>query len=601
MARIHILPPETARLIAAGEVIDRPASALRELIDNALDAGAREIRVELAGGGIDIVQVTDDGSGMSREDLELSVLEHATSKIDTADDLLTARTLGFRGEALASIAAVARLEMTSVESGAESGWRLRKEPGGEAALSPIAARHGTTVSARSFFENFPARRQFLKRPSSEAGLCRAVFNEKASAHPDRAFVWSTSATAQGGAAERLPAGGRLERLAALYPDIPSRALANFSAEAGGATFEVVYADPACHRRDRRHVQVFVNRRKVPEWGLSGVLEYAFSDYLPGGMHPIAFLFCEVDPARADFNIHPAKREVRIKRLDELKSSFLAVFRAHLRAELGAGPTDMATYLAESRLPGLGDASSVAPGPGSSRVGEYIPAILGSYGRPMQSSGLRERFNSAVWERPIGEKAGSDRPEAGNDQDRTQGRNFRYLGRAFGPFLVFEKDEILYILDQHAAHERILFDELAGKPGTSQPLLVPAVFDCPPGIGRQRLSKALPELARMGYSIELTSESFVVEAVPSLLGEKATQALAEAFSDQETEELPGLGLLATMACRAAIKDGDELDHAAGRDLVARALELPLPRCPHGRPIWVKLDRASLYRMVGRFVP
>jgi DNA mismatch repair protein MutL len=578
MARIHILSTETARLIAAGEVIERPASALRELIDNALDAGAREIRVELDGGGIDLVQVTDDGSGMSREDLALSVLEHATSKISTADDLLTARTLGFRGEALASIAAVARLEMTSVEAGAESGWRLKKEMGGAASLSPTAARRGTTVAARSFFENFPARRQFLKRPSSEAALCRAVYNEKASAHPGTAFVW-TSGT---GAPERLPAGGRLERLAALYPELPSRALRSWSAEADGASFEVIYADPSCHRRDRRYVQVFVNRRRVPEWGLSNVLEYAFSDYLPGGMHPIAFLFLEVDPARADFNIHPAKREVRIKRLDELKNAFLSAFRTHLRVELGAGPTDMTVPSAFPPLSGFG-----APGFG----GDFSASSRGR----TQAFEARERFDPSIWE-----KAAEVAPEKGKP-GKADSSGFRYLGKAFGPFLLFEKDEVLYILDQHAAHERILFDELAGHEGSSQALLVPAVFDCPPGQARTRLVESIPELTRMGYAIELSPESFAVEAVPALLGEKATRALAEAFLDQEKDELPGLGFMATMACRAAVKDGDELDPAAARDLIARSLELPLPRCPHGRPIWIKLDRPSLDRMVGRFVP
>ncbi|MCX7026317.1 MAG: DNA mismatch repair endonuclease MutL [Spirochaetes bacterium] len=574
MARIHILPPETARLIAAGEVIERPASALRELIDNALDAGASEIRVELASGGIDLVQVSDDGAGMSKEDLALSVLEHATSKIETADDLLTARTLGFRGEALASIAAVARLEMTSVESGTEMGWRLRKDIGGNASLTPTAARRGTTVSARAFFENFPARRQFLKRPSSEAALCRTVFNEKAVAHPGTTFVW-----ASGGSSERLPAGGRLERIAILYPDLPARALRSFSAKTDEAAFEVVYTDPSCHRRDRRYVQIFVNRRKVPEWGLAGVLEYAFYEYLPGGMHPIAFLFAEIDPARADFNIHPAKREVRIKRLDELKNAFLTAFRTHLRVELGAGPTDMAPFLSERQLPGI------------SGYSHGFTPLVGAMSQPAEA---RERFDPQAWEMP-----GEERP-AFSSLGKPDSPAFRYLGRAFGPFLLFEKDDVLYILDQHAAHERILFDELSNETKSSQELLVPAVFDCPPGSARTRLSKSLCELSKMGYAIELTAESCVVNAVPSFLGEKAVQALAETFSNDGTNELPGFGLMATMACRAAITDGDELDPAAARDLVARALELPLPRCPHGRPIWVKLDRTSLDRMVGRLV-
>ncbi len=575
MARIRILAPETARLIAAGEVVERPASALRELIDNAVDSGASEIRVRLESGGIDLVQVTDDGSGMSREDLELSVLEHATSKIETADDLLRARTLGFRGEALASIAAVSRLELTSGEEGARGGWSLVKEYGGESKLAPVGARKGTSASARDFFRNFPARRQFLKRPASESALCRAVFNEKAAALPGLSFHWNS-----GGRLEAFPAASRKERLAALFPDLPSRALRSMEGTADGCRFELVYADPSCHRSDRRYLQVFVNRRKVPEWGLLGILEYAFSDYLPGGMRPYALLFIEVDPSRADFNIHPAKREVRIKRLEDVKSALHAAIKQRLREELGAGPTDMA-YGASGSFQGERTWDWAAEGRG------------GAHSFPLPSPGSR-RFDPEPWTASVGETGES------SADDRSTPERFRYLGRAFGPFIVFELDETLYILDQHAAHERILFDRLSAKEGSSQSLLVPAVLDFPSSEAGSRIRASLPELERMGYRLKPEGDSIVVEAVPSFLGEKALSSLQDAFSEDFGRESPALGFIATMACRAAVKDGDILEPAAAKDLIERSLALALPRCPHGRPIWLKLDRESLYRMVGRII-
>ncbi|HWR11405.1 MAG TPA: DNA mismatch repair endonuclease MutL [Rectinemataceae bacterium] len=587
MARIHILPPETSRLIAAGEVIDRPASALRELIDNAIDSGASEIRAEIEKGGIDLIRVSDDGSGMSREDIELSILEHATSKIENADDLLLARTLGFRGEALASIAAVARLEMTSREKGADLSWRLQKEPGRESAIEPVAARQGTTVSVRGIFERFPARRQFLKRPSSEALLCRQVFVERALAHPSIAFVWRS-----GTESEHFPPSSQEERIALLYGEIPGSILSRFEAVAGGATLTLIYADPSFHRKDRKYLQVFVNRRKVPEWGFIGLLEYAFSEYLPGGMKPCAFLFAEIDPSQADFNIHPAKREVRIKNPEPIKSGFYSAFRVQLRSTLGAGPSDMSAGFSregelayQDALPQKGFSHGGFPQNGFSREGflqDRREAVDRAFWDKLSASG-KDATGNWVRESPLP----SDPPPP-----------FRYLGKAFGPFILFEKDETLYILDQHAAHERILYDELAEAKAAGQPLLVPFVFECESDNLSRRLAEAIPELERLGYELEPSGGGFVVNAVPAFLGEKGIQALVDCFSEGANGEKPAKDFLATMACRAAVKDGDFLDDSAARELIGKALALPFPRCPHGRPVWVKLDRTALYRMVGR---
>jgi len=582
MARIHILPPETARLIAAGEVIDRPASALRELIDNAIDAGAAEIRVEIQKGGIDLISVSDNGSGMSKEDVELSILEHATSKIERADDLLGARTLGFRGEALASIAAVARLEIASRESSSDIGWRLQKEPGKDTSIGPMAMRQGTTVTARGIFESFPARRQFLKRPMSEALLCRQIFAERALAHPLIAFIWTS-----GSESEHFPIADLETRISLLNPGLPGAGLSRFETEAGGASITTIYADPSFHRKDRKYLQVFVNRRKVPEWGLASVLEYAFSEYLPGGMKPCAFLFAEIDPSQADFNIHPAKREVRIKNIEAIKSGFYASFRSHLHADLGSGPTDMSA----ERQP----ESSFPEFPTSGETSRTVSEPRRAY----------DTVGSAFWDKLAQESKGADTswpvdiaPAQPQPGDEAVVPGFRYIGRAFGPFLLFEKDMVLYVIDQHAAHERILYDELSSSKSACQALLVPFVFECESESVSRRLAASLSELERMGYSIEASGEEFIVNGVPAFLGERAIQVLLDCFSDTAAGEEAARDIIATMACRAAVKDGDILDDAAARDLIRQALELPFPRCPHGRPIWARFDKTSLYRMVGR---
>lgn len=581
MAKIHILRPETSRLIAAGEVIERPASALRELLDNSLDAQAGEIRVEIQKGGIDLVRVADDGIGMSREDLALSILDHATSKIESPEDLLTARTLGFRGEALASIAAVARIDIVTKDDASPSGWRLSKEPGRDPSVVPVAARRGTAVEARSFFETYPARRQFLKRAVSEAYQCRTVFVEKALAHPKVRFHWQS-----GEVQEHIEASGLKERLALLYPELSAAPLLERTWEFREGRAAFICADPSFHRRDRKYLQIFINRRRIPEWGLAGIVDYAFSEYLPGGMHPAAFLFLELDPKEVDFNIHPAKREARIRRLEDLKSSVLAELRSFFKAEFGSGPTD---------LSGKAGHASTAPG-------EFSWPASRREAFPPRSS------EAAFWERlasessapgygnpPMQEPRSVDRNDAAGS---SSGRPFRLIGRGAGPFLIFEKEGALYLLDQHAAHERILFDRLMEADSPSQSLLVPTILEPESEEQERRLQSLLPELGRLGYGLRKEGEAYVVEEVPSFLGEKALPALVESLRGSEPGEAPAKRLAASMACRGAIKDGDSLDDAAAKDLIEKALALPFPRCPHGRPIWAVLDMETLYRMVGR---
>jgi len=651
MGHIHLLPSETSRLIAAGEVIDRPASALRELLDNAIDAKATDIQVRIEKGGIDLIQVVDNGTGMSREDLELSIAEHATSKIETADDLLSVQTLGFRGEALASIAAVAELEIITRVADSPVGWQLTKPAGksgsdqnavllssdysgsargynGKSPVKPIAASVGTTVHVRSLFAQYPARRQFLKRPMSEALLCHSVFVERALAFPEISFSWSSGETK-----EHYPASSLEQRLCLLYPEIPSSLVFRFDSEFCNGSFSLLFTDPSFHRKDRRYLQIFVNKRKVPEWGFSSILEYAFSSYLPGGMKPCAFLFASIPPALADFNIHPAKREVRIKNIEAFKSALYASVQPQLLKTFGAGPTNMAGVLSMSTYDwSASDATfkGKAFSEGSSeRSPDYWKTDHGTpaYVEALTRAARNSEFDGA---RDNPSQPAGSYPTEGVDNVAS---SFRYIGRAFGPFLLFERNNTLYILDQHAAHERLLYDELKAASHPAQALLVPYVFDFPSEESNRRFLENRTDLERMGFRFELTQGSCVINEVPALLGEaRAVASLQSLFfaESSESEEVFGSAgtladsvpsciadaggafrgaasakpkatdLFASLACKAAIKDGDILDQASAIDLIARALRLPFPRCPHGRPIWVVLDKDTLYKMVGRLV-
>jgi DNA mismatch repair protein MutL len=578
MGSIRVLPPETARLIAAGEVIDRPASALRELLDNAIDAGAGEISSRIEEGGIGLIRVTDDGAGMDREDLELAALPHATSKIRDADDLLRARTLGFRGEALASIAAAAGLEILSMTESARSAYRMRARPGAAApTIEAAAGRRGTTVAVTDLFKDFPARRQFLKRPQSEAALCRQVFEDKAAAHPGLFFRFESGSARP----VVLPPGDHASRIALLCPYIPREFLHAVKFSGQGFEGTVVAAGPSFSRPDRRLLRAFVNRRRVQDWSLMQSLDYAFSGYLPGGLHPAAFLFLEIDPALADFNIHPAKKEVRLKDPETPRRAIVRAVQDFLGALTRRDPAqalpDASIELELLEVDGIeaggafvGGAGAAAPDRGD--------------GRPSWADydAVRERAAS-------GRGPALPRPAIAD--------GVRYVGRALGPFILFERGGELWFLDQHAAHERMLFDELSSRPPASQELLVPEAIECEDEDEDARIAEAARRLPAAGFRIERDGDGWVVAAAPAPLARRAAEAVRELARGSGD---PLRSALALAACRAAVKDGDELDAAAAESLIAGALALPEPRCPHGRPIWTRITREQLYRLVRREV-
>jgi DNA mismatch repair protein MutL len=564
MGYIHVLSPETARLIAAGEVIDRPASALRELIDNAIDSGASEISVRIEEGGIGLIRVADDGSGMDRADLELAIFPHATSKIATADDLLRARSLGFRGEALASIAAAAVVEISSKDESSLSAHRLLSSPGAEPRIEACSGRRGTIVAVSGLFKDFPARRQFLKRPQAEAALCRQAFEDKAAAHPALGFRFESGS----GQPLSLRPSSRLERISGLHPEVPRDFLHLVKFSGAGFEGELIIAGPAYSRPDRRLMQAFVNRRRVQDWSLLGSLDYAFSGFLPGGLHPFAFLFLEIDPALADFNIHPAKKEVRFKDPDGPRRAMSSALRSFLSELVRRDP-----------LQALPDSSGELD-----FVFHPVEAPSARIGRPGWEAfdEVRDRAESGA-----SATLPSPLPE----------RHFRYLGAALGPFLVFELDGALWFLDQHAAHERMLFDGLMARPPDSQELLVPEEIESDDDAEDARIGAAIPGLAEAGFRLEREGSAWIVAAAPPELSKAAAEAVRELARGTGD---PRRAARALAACRAAIKDGDRLDDAAAEELIARALELPEPRCPHGRPIWSRITREQLYKLVRRDV-
>ncbi len=554
--RIRILREEVSRKIAAGEVIDRPFSIVRELLDNAIDAGAAAIDVFLEAGGLQRIRIVDDGAGMGREDLAVCWMPHATSKIESEDDLLRVSTLGFRGEALSSIAVCSRLTITSCESAGEPAHRLEVLGGALRSLEACEGRKGTIVDVGELFFNFPARRKFLRSVSAESALSKAIFLDRAVAHPSVAF----RLFADGEAKLSLPRASALDRISLCYAQqLDPRMLVEASSSGSGFTVAVTGALPELRRRDRKLIQVFVNRRRVPEYSLMQAVEYGFSGFVPGGWYPIAFVFIDIDPALIDFNIHPAKKEVRFRNLPEVHAAVVTAVRTGPASSQSSIPAREA-----ARAPAMTPFSGPVVSPPRSVGGQalpYLPAEKPHTLLPLETSGIR------------------------------------FLGQVFGVFLVFELSHRLLILDQHAAHERIIFERLAASTPKLQEMLFPLSFDVSEE-EEARLKGAGEELAGMGIQVRhVGSRSWEVTAIADDFRPLREEVLVELVRTAGGKEWQD-ALRATAACRLAIKEGDAVDPVTALELCAQALALPVPRCPHGRPIWHELSEDALRKLVDR---
>lgn len=591
---VRELPPEVARKIAAGEVIDRPAAVVRELLDNSLDSGADRIAVDIDGGGIERIRVSDNGSGMTHEDLALCTKTHTTSKISAEDDLLSLRTLGFRGEALSSISAVSRLTITTTRDG-RNAWSLS-----EGRISPARLSAGTVVLIEGLFENFPARRQFLKRPAAETNLCRQTLIEKALAWPDREF----RLTVDGKARLFFPkAETLLERsFAALDPKEPAGFFYEISGGGNGFTFSAILGSPEVVRPDRRDLMVFVNGRRINEFSLVQALEFGAEGHFPNGGHPFALLFVNIDPSLVDFNIHPAKREVRFRDAGAIhhgvSSSVRDFFRHYAVASLTRGMNDYAGSGDLDILPGLTDvwpasASDAEPSRFSADpIAKAAPAVAPVNRLPDFADRIEGRIPSGF--QAYASPASDTIPETASASG-----GFRFLGQVLGTFIAVEKNGMLYLIDQHAAHERILYDELMANTGGVQELLVPYRIDTESDEEDRYLIENIEALKQAGFTLENEGEGcWVASAVPSRWTGTARDLREDILSARSGPEALVSRVYATIACRAAVKDGDALDSATAADIARRAFALAEPVCPHGRPLWVLIDREELFRRIRR---
>ena len=619
---IHQLDPDVAAKIAAGEVVERPASVVKELVENALDAGARSIRVELANGGLSLIRVTDDGCGIAASELPLAFARHATSKVARIDDLERIQTLGFRGEALASIAAVSSVTLISRRREETAGAQLSVVEGALGTVAAAGAPAGTSVTVRDLFASVPARLKFLKARSTETGHALHVVEQYAFAFPDIRFtvlsegrqVFSSSGD-----------GSLLGVIAAVYglsvaeqmvalPGSPEPAPSPFLSDPHAATRPLVdgfVSRLSCYKATRSYLSFFVNRRFVQSRTLSYAVEEAYHSLLLTGRHPVAVIAITLDPALVDVNVHPAKTEVKFLHERQVYAAVQRAARAAVIATAETPELSSRAFTAPGEVEG-------APG-GFTRTGVVAPPERGllwpGVGGADAGPARHETDMRGDERAPLRGGAGGFAVPNVAAEGPVGGRALpvlRVLGQVSQSYIITEGPDGVYMVDQHAAHERILLErmiaEWRARTVSSQLLLQPIPIELSPA-ERETLEEHLDELRAIGFELEaFGGDALLLRAMPAVLASRADDgplgqlllelvgAGHEAASHGETWEEHAL---ANVACKAAIKAGQTLSPEEQRELI-RQLEGTSGRqsCCHGRPTMVHLSLAALERQFDR---
>ena len=637
------LDAEVARKIAAGEVIDRPNAIVRELMDNSIDSGAKTITVEISGGGIEKIRIVDDGCGMTKEDLQNCARPHATSKISSEIDLLNLTTLGFRGEALSSIAAVSRLSIIS------GGWKMRASITEDHILEPQANITGTIVQSEGLFENFPARRQFLKRPATEALMCKNTFIEKTLAHPEIAFRFIQDGEIKidlpqnQSLKERFVMANGLLQYEELFFEISKKS--SFSSENCEWSFDVIIGEPAVSRPSKKDIEIFANGRKIQEYSLVQAVEYGCQGFFPNGTYPVAGVFVHVRPDLIDFNIHPAKKEARFydisdlhhglsstikdffkkytyanfsedKSPDEIRSQdFFDIYSDNIENQTGTKNTYASIHyktsetnnaqLSDFRSKYLGIKSQNSQNQSQnsylSRTKLYDIAQQALDAQNPQSDELNQNLEKKEYDSNDFQNQFSSGETFEQNQQIKIEEKIKFIGTCLGTFLLAEKNNCLYIIDQHAAHERILFDRLMNNQNenANQQLLIPYKIRTESKMQDLQLEKLQSRLSLIGFEIQKIEDGYwEVSSIPERwTGSEFDLKQALFVKHVEPEEIIR-SIAAMTACKAAVKDGYILDPITAEKLVKQAFTLEDPHCPHGRPVYTVISREKLFELVKR---
>lgn len=664
MQKIRLLDSKTINKIAAGEVVESPKSVVKELTENAIDAGASSVTVEIKEGGISYIRVTDNGSGIPKEQVKSAFLRHATSKMSQIEDLEHIFTLGFRGEALASIAAVAQVEMLTKTKDEETGTRICISAGEIEVMEDAACREGTSITVRNLFYNVPARRKFLKKPATESGYVSDLMNKIALGHPEVAMQYINN-----GNTVLHTAGNNDPKTAVFY--VYGKDAANhmlpLSYQKGEYAVSGLIGKPELCRANRNYENLFINGRFIKNAVVSAAVEDAYKTKLLIGKFPVFVLNLEVEPALVDVNVHPAKLEVRFKNDDEVYEFFYnavskalqetvlipkvvlekkpkekqpepeqqTIVEAPKQAELpkkeepAAKVTESqrekpkleAVILPKEELPQT-EPKKVESRPAavSSMGGRSVDELL----KRKQSSGVSQKSVPYLKEEPaklketeilqtevpkqteIPTQAAEKMPLA--EEKKAFFRDYKIIGQVFRTYWIVEQGDCLYLIDQHAAHERVLYEELMHKfkeeKVISQRMLTPLMLHLTP-METEVLRENRELLESFGFELEDFGGQYALRSTPYLLQNPAGMGFFTDILDRLAEERIAnvydtkILAVATMACKAAVKGHDVLSVREAEALIHQLLQLEHPfTCPHGRPTIVELTRYEMEKMFKR---
>jgi DNA mismatch repair protein MutL len=606
------LPPVLVNRIAAGEVVERPAAVVKELVENAVDAGAAHIDVVLHDGGQSLISVADDGSGMSAEELTLAVERHCTSKLP-GDDLLDIRWLGFRGEALPSIGAVSRLTIASRKRGAAEAWSIAVEGGIKSAVKPAARPRGTHVDVRDLFYATPARLKFMKTPRAERDQAVDVVERLAMAHPEIAF---TVTAEDGRSILRLPALGadlaggepqarRRERLAAVLGRSFADNALPIEALREGVRLTGLIGLPTLNRATARDQYLFVNGRPVRDKLLYGAVRGAYQDFLARNRHPMVVLFLDVPSSEVDVNVHPAKAEVRFRDAGLVRGLIVGAIKHALTA---AGHR-AATTVAEAALSAMhplshtGRHDRLYPPP-SGTVSRGLAEAVAAFHAPL------DRADDAGFDRPQARSTDGPAPVPSTEPDLARFPLGAARAQVHETYIVAQTETGIVIVDQHAAHERLVYERMKEAMAASgvarQLLLIPEVVELEEA-AVTRLGARAAELAELGLVLErFGAGAVVVREAPALLGEIDVQGLVRDLADELAELGAAFSLkekleefCGTLACHGSVRAGRRLTQAEMNALLRQMEATPHSgQCNHGRPTYVELKLADIERLFGR---
>ncbi|MGD1822310.1 MAG: DNA mismatch repair endonuclease MutL [Pleomorphochaeta sp.] len=599
--RIHELNKLVAQRIAAGEVIERPASVVRELIDNSIDAKAQNITLKLKNGGLDEIVLIDDGIGINKEDLLICTDSHTTSKVNSLEDLYHLNSMGFRGEALYSISAVSKLTIASSYQG-EQAYSIIVDNGKKSKIISSEINKGSRIIVEDLFAEIPARRQFLKRPSTEATMCKNVLIEKALAFNEIEFRYYVDDKL----VLHFPKTTKQERIVNSMTSknkILLKDTLELASKYERYSLYAVAALPYIKRSDRSNIKIYINNRPIQNYALVQAVTYGYGELLPGGSFPYCYLFINIDPTLVDFNIHPSKREAKIRIQSEIHHSIVTMIQKQMDRPI---PSLENTYF-QSDLPIANDKES-----------SNIPLKFNNYSKP--NSFFINKTPTKVSETSIGENAKPKNPDwfskakeilsnettsIINEEEivetsiwrETKENDFKYIGQAFNLFLIVEKDNQLYLIDQHAAHERILFDQIKERQSV-QKLLIPLEFEVDRDVDNY-LDSNIDIYMNLGIKIKkIEPMLWQLCSIPTVykpIEDKIVNYIKNNTGDSMAIEA---GIFAVLACHSAIRQGDIVDESTAINIIKKVFELEEPVCPHGRTFLIRFDSEELKKAVGR---